>query len=303
MVAPLVWAGAAAVVSGIASARASGRAADKAAEGAERSAADVQASGELARRDIERIFPQAKGDLLAGAASAADIFSQSVGEQQRLFTGGNVNAQNTLGQSFGNIQNALLGLPVDQSQFAAKDVTLSQPIANPIGTPIGGGQVEGGVFSNLATNVQQNRLLEGEAGRIADLVARAEGGAQNEEAIKAQRELAARGFDPFGRPLGEGGAEAITGSLDRRGIERLIDRAANQTGAGRSEAIEGLRRRGFDQSGNPLTAGQQLPTRHTADVLRLIDRAANQTGAGQSEAINGLRLRGFDSLGNPLGSI
>lgn len=121
-----------AVGSGIATSRAASKASDKAAEGAERSAAQVQAAADLARTDVLDFFPSAQQDLLAGAGAAGDLLSQGVTEQQRLLSAGNVGAQGTLGAGFGQVQNALLGVPVNQEAFAPREIALSQAPQNPL---------------------------------------------------------------------------------------------------------------------------------------------------------------------------
>lgn len=158
----MVWETVAAVVgAGILGARASSKASDVAKEGAERSARQIQEGMDLARRDVQQIFPEAQKDLLTGAAAAADIFGQGITEQQRLLSAGNLAAQQTVGQGFGQVQNALLGLPVDQSSFAPQTIAPSQLPVNPITgqaiSPLGQpsvAPVDGGVFSQLQTPAQ-----------------------------------------------------------------------------------------------------------------------------------------------------
>ena len=137
---------------GIASSRAATSAAEAGAEGAERSAAQVQAAADRARGDVLDFFPTAQQDLLAGAGAAGDIITQGIGEQQRLFSGGNIGAQGTLGAGFGQVQNALLGLPVDQQAFAPRPIELSQPLVNPLSqTPQQPGQPQPpGLFTDIA---------------------------------------------------------------------------------------------------------------------------------------------------------
>ena len=135
------WGAAAAAVgvvgSAVISSRSADKAADRAAEGAEQSGAQIQAAADRAREDVFDFFPSAQKDLLAGAGAAGDIISGGVGEQQRLLSAGNVGAQGTLGAGFGQVQNALLGLPVDQHAFDAQPIELSQPLQNPLVPPKG----------------------------------------------------------------------------------------------------------------------------------------------------------------------
>lgn len=255
----MTWAGAAVVAtvgSGVASSRAATKAADKAAEGSDAQQAAsrelIADSASLARRDVQRIFPQAQGDLLSGAAGAVDILGQGVTEQQRLLSAGNVGAQQTLGQGFGNIQNALLGLPINQQAFAPQGIELSQPIVNPIGKALGGGQVEGGLFSNLGQNIAEGKTEEDDFQRIQNLVDRVQTPGDVGRQRAAQAELARQGFDGRGRPVTPEIAQQLTEKFKQQDINRLVQRAKNQTGEGKASAIRGLELRGLDQFGNPL---------------------------------------------------
>lgn len=89
------------------------------------------------KADIERIFPQAQAARLFGAQGAQDIFAAAVPQQFQQFQQGNVQAQGTAGSAPQQIQNALLGLPVDfgflqPQQTQAPDFSfLSQPLQAP----------------------------------------------------------------------------------------------------------------------------------------------------------------------------
>jgi hypothetical protein len=126
--------GAAAALIGAAySARQSGKAADRASDAAEAAGERITDAGLQARQDVFDFFPQAQADLLAGASGAFDIIGQSIPEQQRLLSTGNLNAQGTVGGGFDAVRNALLGLPVDTSVFQPQSVALSQGFQNPFG--------------------------------------------------------------------------------------------------------------------------------------------------------------------------
>lgn len=127
------------VGAGVLSSRASAKAAGIAGEGAERSGAQIQAAADRARTDVLNFFPAASRDLLAGAAGAGELLAQGIGEQQRLLSAGNVGAQGTLGTGFGQVQNALLGLPVNQQAFAPQQIPLSQIPQNPLAQAADGG--------------------------------------------------------------------------------------------------------------------------------------------------------------------
>jgi hypothetical protein len=68
-----------------------------------------------AKRDINRIFPQAQQARLQGFQGAQDIFANAVPQQFNQFQQGNLAAQGTAGSAAQQIQNALMGLPVDFS--------------------------------------------------------------------------------------------------------------------------------------------------------------------------------------------
>lgn len=149
------------VGAGVLASRATESAAEIGAEGAERSGAQIQAAGDRARGDVLNFFPAAQQNLLAGAGAAGDLLAGGIGEQQRLFSAGNVGAQGTLGQGFGQVQNALLGLPVDQQAFAPQQIPLSQTPQNPLAQQVVQQQVPqqalaqpaqqpSGLFTNIA---------------------------------------------------------------------------------------------------------------------------------------------------------
>jgi len=130
------WVAGAIVVGSVATGVSASRSAKSAAKRAERSAAagrdQVDAAGALARDDVMDFFPAAQDDLLAGAGAAGDLITSGTREQQRLLAGGNVRAQKTLGSTFEQQKNALLGLPVDQQAFQSKGLPLSPPMENPL---------------------------------------------------------------------------------------------------------------------------------------------------------------------------
>ena len=123
--------GAAIVGGAIISSRASGDAADAGSAGAKLAAQQVRQAGEQARLDALELFPLAQQDLLAGARGAFDIFNQTQQGQQQALSQGNLNAQGTVGSGFNNIQNALLGLPVNQQSFQPQGVDFSAQPQNP----------------------------------------------------------------------------------------------------------------------------------------------------------------------------
>lgn len=96
-----------AIIGGISSSQAS----DKASDAAKKSGQLVQAAADRARRDVLQLAPQAQQSLLTGAQGAFDILGQSIPEQQRQVSAGNVAAQQAQQRGLDNTTRALLGLP------------------------------------------------------------------------------------------------------------------------------------------------------------------------------------------------
>ena len=70
-----------------------------------------------ARTDALRLTPAAEQNRLMGAQRGLDILGQSIPQQFSTFQQGNVGAQQQQIGGLSQIQNALLGLPVDTSGF------------------------------------------------------------------------------------------------------------------------------------------------------------------------------------------
>ena len=167
---------------GYLSSEASKDAADAGADAAGRSSAQVQEAADRARRDVNELFPSAQRDLLSGFSGAYDIFGQGIPEQQRLSSAGNMNAQQTVAGGYDQYSNALMGLPVDQSNWQPRGIAPSQVPYNPIsGIPVPGQQAPataqsalggGGIFSGIANDreTRTNNLLSG-MNTNADLLA------------------------------------------------------------------------------------------------------------------------------------
>lgn len=140
-----------AVGSGYMAADAAKDAAKTGADASGRAGAQVQAAADQARRDVNAYIPAAQRDLLSGYSGAADIFSAGLPEQQRLLSGGNMNAQQTVGGGYNQYQSALMGMPVDQSNWQPRQVAPSAPIQNPF-TP--------GQFTDISQVTQQQQQQE-----------------------------------------------------------------------------------------------------------------------------------------------
>jgi hypothetical protein len=115
----------AAIVGGISS-RNSTKSAVRAQEQAgDRASGQLAASTAQARGDLFNLFPAAQENAQRGYQGALDVFKQALPQQANTFQSGNVAAQNQLLSGMPQFQNAILGAPVDYSQFQATQ--LEQP--------------------------------------------------------------------------------------------------------------------------------------------------------------------------------
>ena len=101
------------------------RAAGKEVEGIEAGQDFIRQGVEQARGDIQSIFPQAQQALQSGTQGALNIFGQAIPQQANVFQQGNVAAQQQIAAGLPQFQNAILGRPVDFSQF--QPTQLQQP--------------------------------------------------------------------------------------------------------------------------------------------------------------------------------
>jgi hypothetical protein len=109
----------AAVVGAVASNKASKKQAEATGKASDASIAATERAVKQARGDLERLFPQAQQSLLQGYQGAADIFGQSLPAQTQAFQQGNLAAQQHILAGMPQMQNAILGGPVDYSAFQA----------------------------------------------------------------------------------------------------------------------------------------------------------------------------------------
>jgi len=124
-----------AVVGGLAASK-SAKSARKAQEkGGERAQESVERAAAQARADALRLFGGAEAQRLGGFQGAQNIFAGTVPQQFDIFQQGNIQAQQTAGLAPQQIQNALLGLPVDfgflqpSAPVQADFSFLNQPLA------------------------------------------------------------------------------------------------------------------------------------------------------------------------------
>ena len=101
----------------------------KASEAAgEKASEQLNQSTAKAREDLFKLFPASQQNTQQGYQGALDVFNQALPQQAGVFQAGNVAAQNQLLAGMPQFQNAILGAPVDYSQFQATQ--LQQPDMN-----------------------------------------------------------------------------------------------------------------------------------------------------------------------------
>lgn len=132
----MAWVAAAVVTTGAINAYGANKAAEAGADASDAAGARIERAAAEARTDVNRLFPQAKRDLVSGASAGFDLFNQGLGGQVGAIGAGNLNAQETLGQGFTQTRNAILGRPADYSFMAPKgqnvlDVVQESPFINP----------------------------------------------------------------------------------------------------------------------------------------------------------------------------
>ncbi len=115
----------AAVVSGVVGNNSSKRAVSAQVDAGDKSSQQLAASTAQARNDLFKLFPAAQQNTQQGYQGALDVFKQALPQQAGVFQAGNVAAQNQLLAGMPQYQNAILGAPVDYSQFQATQ--LEQP--------------------------------------------------------------------------------------------------------------------------------------------------------------------------------
>ena len=120
--------GGAALVGGISSRNATNKSISASERAGDRASQQLQEATGQARQDLFKLFPAAQQNAQQGFQGALDVFSQALPQQAQTFQDGNVAAQNQLLSGMPQFQNAILGSPVDNSQFQA--TRLQQPNFN-----------------------------------------------------------------------------------------------------------------------------------------------------------------------------
>lgn len=90
---------------------------DKQTQQRQKSLEFIERMQNQARDDIFELYPSAQESRQAGIESGLDLYSQALPTQMDAFQQGNVGAQQALTQGNQQVQNAILGNPVDMSQM------------------------------------------------------------------------------------------------------------------------------------------------------------------------------------------
>ena len=109
-----------AVIGAYASNKGSSKAADVARATSDDQLAYMAAAEEQAREDINRLFPMATQRRAEGFQQSLDLYKSALPLQMNLARTGNVGAQQVLRAAMPQVQNALMGAPVDYSAFNAR---------------------------------------------------------------------------------------------------------------------------------------------------------------------------------------
>tara|TARA_R110000851_G_scaffold116818_1_gene243242 strand:+ start:445 stop:1035 length:591 start_codon:yes stop_codon:yes gene_type:complete len=117
-----------AIVGGIASNRATDKSIRASEQAGDRASQQLQEATGQARQDLFQLFPASQQNMQQGFQGALNVFNQALPQQAQTFQNGNVAAQNQLLAGMPQFQNAILGGPVDNSQFQA--TRLQQPNFN-----------------------------------------------------------------------------------------------------------------------------------------------------------------------------
>jgi len=116
---------AAAVIGAVGTNAAANKQSNAIEDAAKTSSEQISDSADKARGDLFKLFPAAQDNAMQGYQGAIDVFKQSTPQQMAFGQSGNIAAQNQLISGMPQYQNAILGAPVDYSQFQATD--LGQP--------------------------------------------------------------------------------------------------------------------------------------------------------------------------------
>ena len=113
------------VLGAVVSRNATNKSVNATAEAGRLASEQLSQATQQARGDLFRLFPASQQNAQQGFQGALDVFNQALPQQAQTLQDGNVAAQNQLLAGMPQFQNAILGSPVDNSQFQA--TRLQQP--------------------------------------------------------------------------------------------------------------------------------------------------------------------------------
>jgi len=125
------WVAAAVVGGAVIGAVGTRQAGKAAAKGQERASDTLAAAAARAREEIIPRFEQARIAQRQGFGGALNLLGQTPEQVTAPFQQGNVLAQEQIGRGLGQVQNAILGSPIDLSGFQARSVPTPPPLEIP----------------------------------------------------------------------------------------------------------------------------------------------------------------------------
>jgi soluble cytochrome b562 len=111
------------VAGGLLSNNASKKAASQQSRSDKKARAAVKDAAEQARADIFDRVDTAEDYSRQGYQDALDVFAQTIPQQANTFTQGNINAQQAILAGLPQIQNAILGAPINYNAFQPTAIT------------------------------------------------------------------------------------------------------------------------------------------------------------------------------------
>jgi hypothetical protein len=117
-----LFGGAAAIGAAAIGSRASGKAADAQVQGQQGALQATNVAANQARGEVNRLFGESNVSRDRGFTQAQDFLGGAIGSQIQPFQQGNMMAQEQVARGLPQIQNAILGNPVDLTGFNARQI-------------------------------------------------------------------------------------------------------------------------------------------------------------------------------------
>jgi len=117
-----LFGGAAAIGAAAIGARASGKAADAQGQGQQGALQAANVAANQARGEVNRLFGESNVSRDRGFTQAQDFLGGAIGNQIQPFQQGNMMAQEQVARGLPQIQNAIMGNPIDLSGFNARQI-------------------------------------------------------------------------------------------------------------------------------------------------------------------------------------